>query len=413
MHEELQRGDAARLCALRAAQADRFYAMRDAVTEGLCNAHAIYSTRWHSCVREAADRDLRREPLPSHSQRCDPSRPPEASAEGGVRHGCPLATAPFAHSVDAYSSREFLRRLTTAGTTRRHPVVRVSNYTRRGLTASASALNAQMCSIEQRGCPADRAAKPPTPATIALLDGEVVPPEAPAIVAANRAAAKSVFIVGASRGVGLALAKVYMASGYKVLATTRTPHAPGELGKLAGVTLHELDVQRPEHIAALRAQARSGTLPSVGTLVYSAGIKGSNLTQVMHVNTHAPFAIFDALLPALLRAPPGERRLSLITSDRGSATLNRKLSRKRQRYPYTVSKQAATARFVKEEPAWRAQGVTALVMSPGYVKTAINGGWGDLTPVESALSIMRVLEGARLVADAGKFLDYDGTTIPW
>lgn len=52
-------------------------------------------------------------------------------------------------------------------------------------------------------------------------------------------------------------------------------------------------------------------------------------------------------------------------------------------------------------------------MSPGYVKTAINGGWGDLTPVESALSIMRVLEGARLVADAGKFLDYDGTTIPW
>jgi len=332
--------------------------------------------------------------------------------EGDARRGCPLATAPFAHSVDAYSSREFLRRLTTAGTTRRHPVMRVSN-TRRGLAASALALNATKCSVEQRDCPADRAAKPPTPATIALLDGEVVPPEAPAIVAANRAAARSVFIVGASRGVGLALAKVYTASGYKVLATTRTPHAPGEIGKLAGVTLHELDVQRPEHIAALRAQARNGTLLSVGTLVYVAGIKGSNLTRVMHVNTHAPFAIFDALLPALLRAPPGERRLSLITSHRGSATLNRKLSRKRQHYPYTISKQEATARFVKEEPAWRAQGVTALVMSPGYVKTAINGGWGDLTPVESALSIMRVLEGARLAADAGKFLDYDGTTIPW
>ena len=387
--------------------------MRDAVNEGLCNAHAIYSTRWYSCVREAAGRDLRREPLPSRSQRCDPSRPPEASVEGSARHGCPLATAPFAHSVDAYSSREFLRRLTTADTTRRRPVMRMSNYTRCGLTASAAALNASKCSIEQRGCPANRAAKPPTPATIALLDGEVVLPEAPAIVTANRAAARSVFIVGASRGVGLALAKVYTASGYKVLATTRTPHAPGELGKLADVTLHELDVQRPEHIAALRAQAWNGTLPSVGTLVYSAGIKGGNLTQVMHVNTHAPFAIFDALLPALLRAPPGERKLSLITSHRGSATLNRKLSRKRQRYPYTVSKQAATARFVKEEPVWRAQGVTALVMSPGYVKTVINGGWGDLTPVESALSIMRVLEGARLAADAGKFLDYDGTTIPW
>ena len=74
---------------LRAAQADRFYAMRDAVNEGLCNAHVTYSTRWNSCVREAADRDLRREPLPARSQRCDPSRPPEASAETGVRRGCP------------------------------------------------------------------------------------------------------------------------------------------------------------------------------------------------------------------------------------------------------------------------------------------------------------------------------------
>ena len=383
--------------------------MRDAVSsEGLCAAHDMFSTEWYSCVRDAAARDLRRKPLPSHALRCDPSRPPEAPAEDGARSGCRLATAPFAHSADAYSSREFLRRLSVPDKAGR-------KQKGRGRAASASAPNAPkaQCSIEQRGCPADRAATPPTAGTIALLDGEVVPQEAPEIVAANRAAARSVFIVGASRGIGLALAKVYAASGYQVHATTRTPHAPGELGKLAGVTLHELDVQRPEHIAALGEQARSGALRSVGMLIYGAGIKGSNLTQVMSVNCHAPFAVFDALLPALLRAPSGERRLCLITSDRGSATLNHKLSRKRQRYPYTVSKQAATARFVKEERAWRAQGVLALVMSPGYVKTAINGGWGDLTPVESALSIKRVLEGAKLAADAGKFLNYDGTTIPW
>ena len=65
-----------------------------------------------------------------------------------------------------------------------------------------------------------------------MLDSETVPPDDEVTLAANRAAGRTVFIAGASRGIGLALAKVYAASGYAVHATTRTPTAGGELGKV-------------------------------------------------------------------------------------------------------------------------------------------------------------------------------------
>ena len=49
---------------------------------------------------------------------------------------------------------------------------------------------------------------------------------------------RSVLIVGASRGIGLGLAKSYAASGWQVHATTRTLENPGELGGVPGdVTL--------------------------------------------------------------------------------------------------------------------------------------------------------------------------------
>ena len=41
-------------------------------------------------------------------------------------------------------------------------------------------------------------------------------------------------IIGASRGIGLGLARQYAASGWRVYATTRTPDDPGALGEVRG-----------------------------------------------------------------------------------------------------------------------------------------------------------------------------------
>ena len=56
------------------------------------------------------------------------------------------------------------------------------------------------------------------------------------------AGSPTVLIVGASRGIGLGLAKSYAASGWNCHCTTRTLENPGELGEIPGVTLHACDV---------------------------------------------------------------------------------------------------------------------------------------------------------------------------
>ena len=80
-------------------------------------------------------------------------------------------------------------------------------------------------------------------------------------------------VIGASRGIGLELARQYAGAGWQVHATTRTLDRPGKLGEFAGdVTLHALDVCSDEQIAALADTL--GQAP-IDVLIHSAGVIGS------------------------------------------------------------------------------------------------------------------------------------------
>ena len=395
---------------------ERHYALRDAVhytKQPICNAHGPYSMEWMSCLRNAAMDDLRREPLARREQRCDPSRPPGSLAGAGLRAGCPLATEPFTHTQGARNARGYFRNQWRRELRGGKAVGKKNPMASRSVGGNpvASKSVGGKCDLAQRGCSADRAAKPPTAAMLAAMDSEVAPPAADSVVAANRAAQRSVFIVGASKGIGLALSKVYAAAGYTVHATARVPQQAAELGKVQGVQLHALDVLVPSQMSQLRSEVASGALGPIGTLIYNAGIRTGNLTMAMIVNSHAAFDVADALMPAMLRS--ADKKLCIISSDIGSVEIAKRLNKKRSKYPYTISKKAVTARFVKVEPTWRQLGVAAVVMSPGYVKTALNGGWGDLSPVESATAIKRVLDNTTLESGAGHFFNYNGSVLPW
>ena len=65
----------------------------------------------------------------------------------------------------------------------------------------------------------------------------------------------TVMIIGASRGIGLELARQYAKDGWRVHATTRTPAQPGPLGALAGdIALHALEVRDAAQITALATE---------------------------------------------------------------------------------------------------------------------------------------------------------------
>jgi NAD(P)-dependent dehydrogenase (short-subunit alcohol dehydrogenase family) len=61
---------------------------------------------------------------------------------------------------------------------------------------------------------------------------------------------KTIFITGASTGLGKATAKLFQSKGWNVIATMRNPAKETELNTLENVTLLPLDVTNPEQIRA-------------------------------------------------------------------------------------------------------------------------------------------------------------------
>ena len=77
-----------------------------------------------------------------------------------------------------------------------------------------------------------------------------------------------------------------------------------------------------------------------------------------------------------------------------------------------MSKLEANREFRRQEPTWRAQGVTAVAIQPGYVRTEMNRGKGMLSPEQSAVGIKHVCDSLTAI-DAGKFLDWERKELAW
>lgn len=219
-----------------------------------------------------------------------------------------------------------------------------------------------------------------------------------------------VAIIGASRGIGLELARQYAAAGCWVYATTRTPDRPGELGALEGdVRLQHLDVTNDSHIARL-ADALANV--PVDILIHNAGVNPGRgkadprtTAEAMRINAEAPIETVSALLGSV--AASDERKVVVMSSVQGSG-------RPRAGSPdlYGDSKGELNRRFRDIEPEWRKRGVTAVALHPGYVQTDMTGSHASITPAESVRGIRDVIAGLN-AGDAGHFLDYRGKEIAW
>ncbi len=123
-------------------------------------------------------------------------------------------------------------------------------------------------------------------------------------------------IIGASRGIGLELARQYAAAGWRVHASTRTPAQLGALGAIGGeVVIHALDVRHaPQRETLAQAVATEG----IDVLIHNAGVAGRGMdpAEVRRINTDAPIRVAQALLPAVMRSR--EKKLVLVTSQLGA-----------------------------------------------------------------------------------------------
>ena len=215
----------------------------------------------------------------------------------------------------------------------------------------------------------------------------------------------TVMIVGASRGIGLELAKQYAQARWRVHATTRTPESPGALGEISGdVVLHELDVRNGNHMAVVSSAVSD---EGIDVFIHNAGVADDILPpeEVMRINAEAPLEVTEALLPALGRGT--QKKMLLMTSQLGA-----RRGSTRSLGTYGNSKAALNDAFRERAPAWARDGLVAIVMHPGWVRTDMGGPNAPLGASDSARGIIDVID--RLTpAEHGRFWTWDGREHPW
>ena len=224
--------------------------------------------------------------------------------------------------------------------------------------------------------------------------------------------AQTCIVTGANRGIGLELARQLAARGDTVIATARAPESATDLNAL-GVQVEPLDVTDPKSIAAF-AKKLKGT--AVDLLVHNAavGVAGPAVEKVaaedvedhFRANALGPLLVTQALLPNL-RA--GERKLVVaISSGLGSIEENSSGGW----VAYRISKTALHQVMRTLSAELSEDGLSFVLISPGWVRTRMGGQGAPLAPEDSVKSVLKVID--RLTPkDTGKFFSERGREIAW
>lgn len=115
---------------------------------------------------------------------------------------------------------------------------------------------------------------------------------------------KTIFITGASSGLGKATAKLFSSRGWMVIATMRQPEKEKELTQIPNVHLLKLDIGNARQIRDVAAAAEK--ISPVNVLVNNAayglmgpleGTSDEQLAQQIHVNFLGTLLVSKAFLP--------------------------------------------------------------------------------------------------------------------
>lgn len=236
-------------------------------------------------------------------------------------------------------------------------------------------------------------------------------------------------VQGASRGIGSGLVRLLLERGQSVVATSRTPDGLQDLQREHGDRLLRLFVDvEDESSIEVAAAAVSSVHPRLGLVMNVAGL--------LHEGTHGPERRIRDLDPAWLHRTYAVNAVgpllvakhfaSLLQHDSRAVLANvsaRVGSIEDDRaggwYGYRASK-AAQNMFTKNlsiELTRRYGQLIVLALHPGTVDTGLSKpfqrGVKTLFPIDRAAGqLLRIVDSAT-PDDNGRFIAWDGTTIPW
>lgn len=223
---------------------------------------------------------------------------------------------------------------------------------------------------------------------------------------------KNALIVGASRGLGLGLVETFLERGWRVTATQRKPSPDLARLETDALRVETADIDDDASVAALHSRLASErfdlifVVAGVATQAHDPlhAVPRAVAAQVYLTNAISPIRFAETFLDRL--APGGS--LALMSSILGSVSLNEAGGWE----TYRASKAALNTLARSFEIRHRAEGVSVLVLHPGWVRTEMGGEGADIDVATSVTGLFDVI-AARLGEPGAQYLDYRGKTLPW
>jgi len=227
-------------------------------------------------------------------------------------------------------------------------------------------------------------------------------------------------ITGSNRGIGLELCRQLLAQGKHVIAACRS--SSPELDALAkSVNTSEtpkacrieidIDVSQDSVVATLKD--RLSDVPSISVVINNAGVlhkesfDSLDFDTIRHqfeVNTLGPLRVTQAIEDKLGKGS----KVAIVTSRMGSISDNQSGGY----YGYRSSKSAVNSVGMSLARDLKDRDIAVVLLHPGYVKTAMTGNNGEISPETSAKGLLERIS-ALTIDTTGTFWHASGEQLPW